>query len=147
MRFISTPLLAALAIVFSAGAQAQAPSTDAASTPSIPLETIPGTSAGAPQVEPAQSRGEILAAKQFGWLDTNHDGFLSRDEVALFPRLRDAFDQADADHDNRVSFDEIRALALQKRAEKDQAAAAASTPGGEPPSSLPKRAAVPPKAW
>ena len=86
-----------------------------------------------------QSKGEILAARQFGWLDIDHDGYLSRDEVALFPRLRDAFDQADTDRDNRVSFDEIRALAVQRRNAK--AGAPAAIPGTVVPPAPPMAAA------
>lgn len=89
-----------------------------------------------------QSKGEIQAARQFGWLDVDHDGFLSREEVALFPRLRDAFDQADTDRDNRVSFDEIRAMALQRRT--DKAAAQAATPGTVMPPAQPAPEAAKP---
>jgi len=123
------PLTAGLAVALASAGVAAQPAA-----PTTPLETIPGAPAPAPADGAAASRGEILAAKQFGWLDLDRDGFLSRDEVALFPRLRDAFDQADRDHDNRVSFDEIRALALQRRADKaaDDAAAGAGAPDARP---------------
>lgn len=118
MRSSYLPLAAALAFAAGVCAQAQA-------QPSAQAEPVPPPP---PIPRPAdQSKGEVQAARQFGWLDLNHDGFLSREEVALFPRLRDAFDQADTDKDNRVSFEEIRALAIHQREEK--AAAAAATPG------------------
>jgi len=141
MRFIPATLTAALAFGACLGAAAQS------SPHYTPLETIPGTPADTTLASPGRSRGEVLAAKQFGWLDVNHDGFLSRDEVALFPRLRDAFDQADQDRDNRVSLEEIRLLALQRRSDR-AATAAPAVPGSvvEPaPAAAPRP--VPPKEW
>jgi hypothetical protein len=149
-----SPLIAAAALSVCCAAQAQ----------STIIETIPGTPAEAPSADvgSSHSRGEALAIKQFGWLDVNHDGFLTRDEVALFPRLRDAFDQADQNHDNKVSLDEIRALALQRRAEKATPqpgtvvppAAPAPVPATAdtaiPPATVTEpmnRHAVPPKEW
>jgi len=123
MRSSYLPL--AVALVFSAAVSAQA-------QPSTQVEPMPA-SPPTPRLA-GQSKGEIQAARQFGWLDLNHDGFLSREEVALFPRLRDAFDEADTDKDNRVSFEEIRVLAIHKREEKAAAAAAAATPATVVPS-------------
>lgn len=155
--FFRLSLAAAAALAFCAAVQAQ----------STIVETIPGTPPEAPSADvgSSHSRGEALAIKQFGWLDVNHDGFLTRDEVALFPRLRDAFDQADRNHDNKVSLDEIRALAVQRRAEKaapqpgtvappaaDAAPAPSPAPATEaiPPATVTEpmnRHAVPPKEW
>ncbi|MEO7743568.1 MAG: EF-hand domain-containing protein [Usitatibacter sp.] len=42
--------------------------------------------------------------------DTNGDGFISRSEAAALPRLAEHFDQIDANHDGRVSFEELRAF-------------------------------------
>ncbi|MES2186096.1 MAG: EF-hand domain-containing protein [Pseudomonadota bacterium] len=104
--------------------------------------------APSPEQQATASRGERQAAMQFKMLDADGDGFLSRDEVALFPRLRDAFDKADADHDGKVSFAEIRAVALQRQAERAQAAQApapgASSAPGTP--GVPDSGAVAPVA-
>lgn len=72
------------------------------------------------------SKGEIKAIREFKMLDFNGDGKLSRAEVALVPRLAAAFDDADTDHDNYVTLDEVRAFAIKYRAERDRARAAAA---------------------
>lgn len=73
------------------------------------------------------SQGEIKAQREFRLLDFNRDGYLSRAEVAILPRLAAAFDEADADHDERVSFEEVRSFAARHRAEREQARAVIST--------------------
>jgi hypothetical protein len=118
----STPTLwslCALALL-SPWAQAQnsAPTTTRTTT------TAAENTASARIAQPSDeqpSEGEALAAKQFKWLDLNGDGYLTKGEVALFPRLRDAFDAADANHDGKVSFEEIRAYAKEQRSQKDKA--------------------------
>ncbi|WP_295852804.1 EF-hand domain-containing protein [uncultured Xylophilus sp.] len=125
---------AAVLLACAGGAQAQ----PATGTPPPPAAA--NAAAPAPDAPGGPSKGEVLAARQFKWLDANGDGYLTRDEVALFPRLRDAFDQADTDRDNRVSFAEIRALALQRRAERTGAAAADS---GAPQAPAPTEAPAP----
>ena len=87
----------------------------------------------------APSKGELKAMREFKMLDFNGDGKLSRTEVKLFPRLSAAFDEADTDHDNYVSYEEVRAFAAKYRAERDrqraaaQAAATPSAPTASPP--------------
>lgn len=111
MRFFSTAVAAAL-VFASACTLAQAAAPDTA--------------------EPV-SKGEKLAAMQFKLLDANHDDKLSRDEVALFSRLADAFDAADRNHDGFVDFDEIRVFAKAYRAQRDAAKkAAAATAVAQP---------------
>lgn len=73
------------------------------------------------------SQGEIKAQREFKMLDFNGDGKLSRQEVALFPRLAAAFDDADTDHDGYVTYEEVRAFAAKYRAERARARAAAAT--------------------
>ena len=73
----------------------------------------------------APSKGEQKALRDFQMLDFNRDGKLSRAEVRLFPRLYAAFDEADTDHDGYISFEEVKAFAVKYRAERDRAKTAA----------------------
>jgi Ca2+-binding EF-hand superfamily protein len=82
------------------------------------------------------TQGEIKAQREFKLLDFNGDGKLSRQEVALFPRLAAAFDDADTDHDGYVTYEEVRAFAIKYRAQREQArATAAATPSAHPANS------------
>src|SRR5438045_6256515 len=53
--------------------------------------------------------------------DTNGDGMLSRDEAKALPMISKNFDAIDANHDNQVTMEELRAFhkahAAQRRAE------------------------------
>jgi hypothetical protein len=104
----------------------------AAALIAAPTISMAQGAAPAPQLPPHASEGERLAARQFQWLDTDNDGYLSREEVAVFPRLAEAFDRADTNGDRRVSFEELRAEAANVRAERQRqreaAAAAAPAP-------------------
>lgn len=42
-------------------------------------------------------------------LDTDGDGFISKDEAAKFPRLAAAFDKLDTNHDGKLSPEELAA--------------------------------------
>ncbi|MDD2546533.1 MAG: EF-hand domain-containing protein [Burkholderiaceae bacterium] len=90
---------------------------------------------GAPATAQAPlSKGEIKAMREFKLLDFNGDGQLSRTEVMLFPPLAAAFDEADTNHDNHVSYEEVRAFAAQYRAARERArTAAADTPASNTP--------------
>lgn len=66
------------------------------------------------------SKGEIKAIRDFKLLDFNGDGKISRAEVALFPRLAAAFNDADTNHDNYLSYEEVRAYAVVYRAERER---------------------------
>lgn len=87
------------------------------------------------------TKGERKAKRDFDLLDFNGDGYLTRDEVLLFPRLAKEFDQADTNHDNRISFEEVRAFAKRYRAERDRKAKEAADPASVQryPADLPKR--------
>lgn len=87
--------------------------------------------------EAGPTKGELKAMRDFKMLDFNNDGKLSRTEVKLFPRLSAAFDDADTDHDNYVSYEEVREFAVKYRAERDRqkAARAESTHNGTVPPS------------
>ena len=86
------------------------------------------------------SKGEIKAMRDFKLLDFNGDGKISRTEVALFPRLAAAFNDADTNHDNYLSYEEVRAYAVRYRAERErqrerqreQAAQAVPAPSATP---------------
>lgn len=108
MSFLKTLLACSSALACSL-ALAQNPSP----TPA-PAPTETSTANTAP------SKGEQKAMREFKMLDFNGDGKLSRTEVKLFPRLSAAFDEADTDHDNYVSYEEVRAFAAKYRAERDR---------------------------
>ena len=62
----------------------------------------------------------------FTRLDTNHDGAISREEMAAANDQRTAkmFDQLDTNHDGLITQEEIRAAADARRAEMKEKAAA-----------------------
>lgn len=80
------------------------------------------------------SKGELKAIREFNMLDFNGDGKLSRNEVAIVPRLAAAFDDADTDHDGFVTLDEVRAFTIKYRAERDRAKSAAAAAAASQPS-------------
>lgn len=110
------------------------PGTAAAQTPAPPSTPL-GAGASAPaETQAALTKGEIKAMREFRMLDFNGDGKLSRTEVKLFPRLANAFDDADTDRDGYVSYEEVREFAARYRAERDRnkAAQAAISPASAP---------------
>lgn len=123
MSFVKTLLACSTALACTL-ALAQNPSPTPAPAP-----------AEASTANAAPSKGELKAMREFKMLDFNGDGKLSRTEVKLFPRLSAAFDEADTDHDNYVSYEEVRAFAAKYRAERDrQKAAQAAQPAHSPAS-------------
>lgn len=53
--------------------------------------------------------GKAGKVKDIMSLDANHDGVLTRDEVAANPKAMKRFEAADADHDGRVTAEEAAA--------------------------------------
>ncbi|KAF1049001.1 EF-hand domain-containing protein [Xylophilus sp.] len=100
----------------------------AAAQAQVRVEVAPTSGADVPATDANGrpiSRGEQKAIRDFQLLDANHDNRLSRDEVAFIPQLSAAFDEADTDHDGYVSQDEIRAFSKIYRARRDAAKRAA----------------------
>lgn len=110
-------------------AQAQTPAAVAPASGKIDLRTMTG-----PDGQPL-SKGEIKAIRDFQMLDFNKDGKISRKELALVPRLYAGFDAADTNKDNYLSLEEVRAFAIQYRAERDAAKAQAAPPAAGAPHS------------
>ena len=86
--------------------------------------------------QPALSKGEIKAMREFKLLDFNGDGKLSRNEVKLFPRLSNAFDDADTNSDGYVSYEEVKVFAAKYRAERDRDRQRAEQASQQTPSSV-----------
>ena len=61
----------------------------------------------------AQAAGQAMPQagqnKMMSRMDTNGDGFISKDEAAKFPRLAANFDQIDTNKDGKLSTDELAA--------------------------------------
>jgi len=127
----SAALLAATCML--AGPLATAQTTEPGRT-AAPSATASSPASGASQ---PMSKGEAKAIREFQMLDMNGDGKLSRKEVALIPRLAAAFDDADTNHDNYVTLDEVRAFAIKYRAERERAKAAAAAQAPKPAASEP----------
>nr|WP_311222065.1 MULTISPECIES: EF-hand domain-containing protein [unclassified Acidovorax] len=109
----------------------------AAATAAASANPAPASAAAA---SAPMSKGEIKAIREFHMLDFNGDGKLSRKEVAIVPRLSAAFDDADTNHDGFVTLDEVRAYAVKYRAERDRAKAKAASAGAAPAAAEPKPA-------
>jgi len=73
---------------------------------------LPASGAGAQQAsfQPTRQQQEALQAR-WNALDRNHDGYLSRAEVAGTPALSGRFEQLDLNRDARLSQQELRTSA------------------------------------
>lgn len=99
------------------------------------LPTVRAEDAAGEKSEPQLSKGEIKAQRQFKMLDFNHDGKLSRSEVAFIPKLAAAFDETDTNKDGFVTYEEVRAFTIKYRAERGldkKPDAATSAPASAP---------------
>ncbi|MDR0213491.1 MAG: EF-hand domain-containing protein [Comamonas sp.] len=96
----------------------------------LPTARAEDTAAEKPEAQ--ISKGELKAQRQFKMLDFNHDGKLSRSEVAIIPKLAAAFDETDTNKDGFVSYEEVRAFAVKYRAQRGLDKAAAKAPEAAP---------------
>ena len=83
---------------------AQAPAVPAASTPA-PAPLTPAAGSPSAAQTPEYTASNIALA--FGFIDSNKDGKLSREEAAGFPGVAKYFDAADANKDNFLSPEEF----------------------------------------
>lgn len=58
----------------------------------------------------AGKAGKVGMTGGFDQMDTNHDGVVTRDEIAANPKMAKRFDAADANHDGRVTPEEYQAF-------------------------------------
>ena len=124
-RFLPAALTAAIAATLSLAAPCAFADEPAAAP-------APAAAASAPL-----SKGEIKAIKQFHMLDFNGDGKLSKKEVAIVPKLYNAFDEADTNHDGFITLDEVRAYTIKYRAARDKAKADAEAKPSAVPAPTP----------
>ena len=100
-RLTLPSLFAAAAAAFlSLAAHAQTPE---AAPPAPAASSAPPAAASA---APARYTASNLALA-FNFMDTNHDGRISREEAASFPGVAKHFDEADTSHDNALSREEF----------------------------------------
>ncbi|MBS0500618.1 MAG: EF-hand domain-containing protein [Burkholderiaceae bacterium] len=108
-------LRAAAALLTGALAGAAALAQSAPNAPSAPAAP-PATAARTP------SRGEAQALQLFNMLDADGDGRISRAEaqvaIRIKPSLAELFERTDTNHDGYLTQDEIRAEAARQRAER-----------------------------
>ena len=134
-------LLSALLCCVAAGTLPAALAAPGAGTGKIDTVNMRGPD-GKPLTE-----GEIKAVKDFQMLDFNKDGKISRTELAFVPRLYGSFDDADTNHDGYLSLEEVRAFAGKYRAQRDAAKLnqATGATGGAAPARSGEKAAGTPK--
>lgn len=99
-KFRSCMLLCALSALPAAALHAQtAPAPVQKPNPPVKMQMAPGTP-GAPGAPGAPSR-----PSPFDEMDTNHDGFVSREEFVAYQKKR--FDEFDTNHDGKIDAKEI----------------------------------------
>jgi Ca2+-binding EF-hand superfamily protein len=69
--------------------------------------TLASFAMAATTAQAAPPRERLTAESVFTRADANHDGKLSRAEVARFPVFAEKFDQLDADHDGVLDLGEF----------------------------------------
>ena len=121
-------LRAAAALLIGALAAGVALAQSAPAAPAAPASAPPATAAQTP------GKGEAQALRLFKLLDANGDGRISRAEadvaIRIKPSLAELFERTDTNHDGYLTQDEIRAEAARAKAERQarrerEAAAAA----------------------
>lgn len=109
-------LRAAAALLTGALAGGAVLAQSAPNAPSAPTAAPPATAARTP------SRGEAQALQLFNMLDADGDGRISRAEanvaIRIKPSLAELFERTDTNHDGYLTQDEIRAEAARQRAER-----------------------------
>ena len=86
-----------------------------ASLTALALASAAVIAIAAPEGAGGHRHGAI--AERLKQADTNGDGLISRDEAQALPRLAKHFDEIDANHDQQLSADELRAFHEKVRAQ------------------------------
>lgn len=96
-RTLLIALLSALPAIALHAQTAPAPAQQAAPAPPVKMQMPPGAPGMPGAAEPRKS--------PFDEMDTNHDGFVSREEYVAFQKKR--FDEFDTNHDGKIDAKEI----------------------------------------
>lgn len=108
---LTTLAAAALTLIAPLSSQAQQAPTEPAP---VPAQAAPAPAPAPAPVAPGE-RPQRVPHDRFAQVDSNGDGVISREEAAAAPQLAGHFDDADTDHDGRLTPAEVKNFAKSQR--------------------------------